>query len=484
MSNFEEPSGKEEPSSTPLPSLPDDVAPGCLAPVSSSEHPALSLFSKSYHFPRVIALQKFKAISFFKEPPYKKRRKEEPSSVLSPLPDDVVLSCLARLSRSDYAALSVLSKSYRCLVASPELYKIRSLMGRTETHVYVCLRTPHVPNPRWYILRRRKTSFDLIPIPSPSFPIPSEGSAVVALDSAIYVIGGLIKGSRTSDVLRLDCRTHRWRHVPSMGVARASAAAAVVDGKIYVLGGCRFDDESLSWGEVFDTRTQTWESLPPMPFRKKHHEYIHDCVVRDRDVHAVDIEERSFYYSPREGKWGIGNRSEVEGLRRDWCMIGNLVFSLSRHGRIYWCEQEPGPENLYRWKEVKGLEAINGILSRSRLVHISKQVVDLYSKGAVDLYSKRVVDQNTIIYTKGRILDFSLWYPGARLSNSGGNLLLFWDEMVGKDQKIWCAEISLERCQHGNIWGNIVWSHALITLDLYPFFSDRYKLLYSASVTL
>ncbi|CAA7048110.1 unnamed protein product [Microthlaspi erraticum] len=211
-------SSKEEPSPTTLPSLPDDVA-----PVSRSEHAVLSLFSESCDIPRVIALQsknqRLKAISFLKEPPYKKRRKEKPSSpsyLLPPLSDDVALSCLAQLTRLDYAAFSLLSKTHRCLVASPELYKIRSQMGRTETYVYVCLRIPPAPNLLWCILRRRKTSSDLIPIPSPSFPVPSEGSTVVALDSAVYVIGGLIKGSRTSDVSLLDCRTHRWRHVPSM----------------------------------------------------------------------------------------------------------------------------------------------------------------------------------------------------------------------------------------------------------------------------
>lgn len=199
-----------------------------------------------YHCPRVIGL-KFNMMSNLKEPPYKKRKEE--SSLLWPLPDDVALSCLARVPRSDHAALSLLSKSYRSLVASPELYKIRSLMGRTETDVYVCLR---IPQPRRYILR----SSNLIPIPS--FPSqPREGSSVVALDSGIYVIGGLIKGNPTCDVLLLDCGTHTWRHAPSMGVARACAAAAVIDGKIYVVGGCQVNKYSLSWGEVFEPKTQT-----------------------------------------------------------------------------------------------------------------------------------------------------------------------------------------------------------------------------------
>ncbi|ESQ32344.1 hypothetical protein EUTSA_v10004132mg [Eutrema salsugineum] len=474
MSNLEEPlcyKSKEEQS--PLLSLPDDVALGCLTRVSRSDHAALSLFSKSCCYPRVIAIQRkktnFKPMCDSEEPPYKKS-KEEPSP-LSTLPDDVALSCLARVSRWDYAALSLLSKSYRSLMASPELYQMRSLTGRTESYVYVCLRTPPVPNPRWYILRRRKISSDLIPIPS--FPSQSrEGSSVVALDSAIYVIGGLIKGKPISDVLLLDCRTHTWRHIPSMGVARAYPAAAVVEGKIYVVGGCKFKDYSLSWGEVFDPKTQTWGSLPPIPFRKRRQMYIHDCVVRDGKVYAVDGAERTTYYSPGDGKWGIGNLGEVTGARRDWCMIDNLLYSLSKHGRIFWCEQEEldwrQPEGMHWWKEVKGLEVLNENLSRSRLVHFGVQNVEIYNRAKLEF---------------DEIPELAVLLPGARLSNSGGNILLFWDEMIGNLQQIWCAEVSLERRQGGEIWGNIEWSHAVMTVDVDPFL-DRYKVLHSVSVTL
>ncbi|CDY17338.1 BnaA10g09720D [Brassica napus] len=180
------------------------------------------------------------------QPHQEKRQRKEEASPISCLSDDLVLNCLARVWRSDHEALSLVSKSYRSLVASPDLYKIRSLIGRTETYVYVCLRIPtSVPSLRWYILRRRKTldASDLVPIPSlPSQPV--EASSVVVLDSSIYVIGGLIDGEkRTSDVWSLDCRTHVWHPVPSMEAARAYGAAGVVDGKIYVFGGCDVHDD-------------------------------------------------------------------------------------------------------------------------------------------------------------------------------------------------------------------------------------------------
>ncbi|KAG7539982.1 Kelch repeat type 1 [Arabidopsis thaliana x Arabidopsis arenosa] len=402
-------------------------------------------------------------MSNIEEAPHKKRKVE--ASLESLLPDDVAISCLARVSRLEYAALSLASKSYRSLVSSPELYKTRSLMGRTETYVYVCLRTPPDSNPRWYILRRREilnASFsDLMPIPScPSQP--PEASSVVVLDWGIYVIGGLIKGKPTSKVLLLDCRTHTWRQVPSMRVTRASAAAGVVDGKIYVLGGCKFDEKN--WGEVFDPKTQTWDTLPPMPDTKKRDQYIHDSLVRDQKVYAVDGTDRTLYYSPSLGQWGRGNRGEVIGNRRDWCMIDNLIFFLTRNGTVIWCE----PDEL-DWretegmvsKEVKGLGFLKKSLSCSRLVHFGEQIVNLWEKYKIKFGRPQ------------KLIDL---LPGARLSNSGGNIVLFWDVIEGDHLEIWCAEISLERRQGGEIWGNIEWSNAVMTVD--PFL-DRSKALSS-----
>ncbi|KAJ4866008.1 F-box/kelch-repeat protein SKIP6 [Raphanus sativus] len=302
-------------------------------------------------------------------------------------------------SRTELAALSLASKSYRSLVASPDLYKIRSLIGRTETYVYVCIRTPgpdsaipwFIPPPDptlgWYILRRGKTSSDLIPILSSSLPL--EGSSVVVLDWGIYVIGGFIingeeQQRRSSDVWLLDCRTHTWRTtIPSMGVARAYGAAGVVDGKIYVLGGLNVIDGN--WGQVFDPKTQTWDTLPPpMPKGKiVNNLNIHASFVRDHKVYAVDGMNRTYYYSPREVKWGTGNRDQPKGSRRDWCMIDNLIYCVSRNGTIFWCEPDEldlrgsGSEEeeiIMDTKDVKGLGySMKMNLFLSKLVHVGDQ---------------------------------------------------------------------------------------------------------------
>ncbi|KAF3594240.1 hypothetical protein DY000_02027524 [Brassica cretica] len=59
--------------------------------------------------------------------------------------------------------------------------------------------------------------------------------------------------------------------------------------------------------------------------------------------------------------------------------------------------------------------------------------------------------------------------PGHKLSNSGPNLLIFWDVLAPHKLEIWCAEISLERRKETcEIRGNIVWPQVVITLDPPP----------------
>uniref|UniRef100_A0A1J3FTB6 F-box/kelch-repeat protein n=1 Tax=Noccaea caerulescens TaxID=107243 RepID=A0A1J3FTB6_NOCCA len=253
---------------------------------------------------------------------HNKRRKEDaslPSSsygLLDSLPDVVVISCLARLSRLDQAALSLVSKSCRSLVASAEFKKTRSLMGCAEKYAYICLRMPPDPHPRWFVLRPTlvaatgKTVRQAHAIPSPPSQ-PPEGSAVVALDCGIYVVGGLVDGKPTSGVLLLDCWDHTWHHVSPMRVARASPGARVLDGKIYVLGGCEDDKNSSDWGEVFDPNTQTWAALPkPIleedtdPDTLPRMDLIRDSVLIDDKVYVVDAGNKSFFYSPESVSMG------------------------------------------------------------------------------------------------------------------------------------------------------------------------------------
>uniref|UniRef100_A0A1J3EEW3 F-box/kelch-repeat protein n=1 Tax=Noccaea caerulescens TaxID=107243 RepID=A0A1J3EEW3_NOCCA len=205
------------------------------------------------------------------KPPRRRKKKTmkptpvpEPTSISS-LPYDLLLSCITRIFRSYYPTLSLVSKNFRSIVASPELYQTRSRLGLTESCLYMCLRYPRVPDTYWFTLCRKPnrtiTAIQVgnlfIPITSPNFT-PAESTSIVAVGSEIYKIGGYMVSS--SRVSVLDCRFHTWHQAPRMRVKRRSPTAGIVDGKIYVAGGCK-DVNSSNWVEVFDPKTQTWGNV-------------------------------------------------------------------------------------------------------------------------------------------------------------------------------------------------------------------------------
>uniref|UniRef100_A0A1J3ETV4 F-box/kelch-repeat protein SKIP6 n=2 Tax=Noccaea caerulescens TaxID=107243 RepID=A0A1J3ETV4_NOCCA len=359
-------------------------------------------------------------------PPENKRRKKE--SGLWSLPDEVLVSCVAQVSRVDQAALSLVSKRYRSLIASPEMVRTRRLIGCTDATFYVCLRIYPETSPRWFILtcKRRRLS------PIPSNPYQAQGSSsFVVVDSGIYVIGGVRNGKRTSDVWFLECFSHSWRQAPSMKMARSSASAHLVDGKIYVFGGLSLRDDkdySTTWAEVFDPNTQTWVPLILEP-KKKIGIIFQSVVIEGKKIYAVDREKQSFTISVLPTvSTSVGKLDNKPDYRNEWCVIGKMLFSCANLGTIVWCE----PDEL-DWKEVRGLDVLKNC----------------------HLFGSR---RHKLPSTPAMV---GFRYQIRKLcTNSAGNIVIFWvaRKQYPECSELWSAEISVERRSDGGsdeVWGYI-----------------------------
>ncbi|EOA19096.1 hypothetical protein CARUB_v10007764mg, partial [Capsella rubella] len=132
----------------------------------------------------------------------------------SSLPHEIVVSCLARVS-----GLCLVSKQFRSIILSNEIYKARSHLGTKETRLYVWLKLPSCCYPTLPL----HSSYNYQEL------IPS-----VIVGSETYIIGG-----------------YTLRKAPSMSVARTNAVIVALYPKIYVMGGCS-SDESMNWAEGFD----------------------------------------------------------------------------------------------------------------------------------------------------------------------------------------------------------------------------------------
>ena len=66
-----------------------------------------------------------------------------------------------------------------------------------------------------------------------------------------------------TNIERYDLRSDSWHHVAEMNGRRLQFGVAVVEGKIFVVGG-RDGLKTLNSVECYDPSTKAWTSLPPM----------------------------------------------------------------------------------------------------------------------------------------------------------------------------------------------------------------------------
>jgi len=368
------------------------------------------------------------------------------------LPDDLLLNILGRVSRLYYPILSLVSKRFRSLVGSLELYKIRTLLGRrTENCLYLSLRFSYGSNPRWFTLCRRPTR---TPSPEPNLksrwftscfrPIltnltratskeekklsenlmvsiptsndcPLSGLTCNTIGSYIYMIGGYINGVLSSRVFFLDCRSHTWHEAPSMQVARKSPLVNVLDGKIYVVEGWRGSDYS-NLIEIFDPKTQKWEHVPS-PSAEMRGRYISKGLVYEEKLYLFG--DKNVVYKPKESRWdalGFDMNLWLVSYGSS-CVIDNVCYMVF-YKRLIWYDSE-----VRYWRVLKGLEKLPKLRHRRSCI---------------------------------RMVDY------------GGKIAILWEKkvrVVGSDKKmIWCTEIALERRSAHKIYGKIEWCDVVLTV--------------------
>ncbi|CAN6805702.1 unnamed protein product, partial [Brassica oleracea] len=230
--------------------------------------------------------------------------------------------------------LSLVSKSFRSLVSSPELYKTRSLFGFTESCLYVCF-----TKDLWYTLCRK---------PDKTLKSGSSG----------YALARVPVPNSPSSVFRKVSR-YSWIEAPSLPVELHSFSASVVDHKIYVAG---FDHRLMKNSfEVFDTQTRVWDSFSS---DKREERIKEKSVSIDGKFHVV-TNEGVLAYDPKQGKWDM----VVGGMcglmcSDDYCVIGNVLYSVYE-GVFKWYDTE-----RRTWRDLQGLVGLPNITRRREFIRL------------------------------------------------------------------------------------------------------------------
>ncbi|CAH8282478.1 unnamed protein product [Eruca vesicaria subsp. sativa] len=325
----------------------------------------------------------------------------EPPSLITSLPDDVLLDILARVPRCNYPTLSLVSKHFRSLVVSREIYSRRFLLSCTENFLYVLVKG--ILRDRLYILHQKAS---LVHISSISDMPDCE--SFVGVGSRIYMFGGIFYTS--SKAFSIDCRSHTVQPIPDMPIPMSCTVADVMDSKIYVFGYCSVKSMVMV---VFDTRTQMWESGLIKPDIVAMSTWEVGCMVVMADKIYINDNWKSYVYVPKESKWETDEMLDSKTWDDNPCVVDDVLYYYDCFRN---CLRAYDPKDKC-WGVVRGLEEL---------------LPEIWS------------DSDTVCF--------------------GRNLALYFckteEEHESRTSKIWCAEISLERRQ-GMIWGKVEWCDQL-----------------------
>ncbi|KAF8411555.1 hypothetical protein HHK36_004110 [Tetracentron sinense] len=338
---------------------------------------------------------------------------DPPPSLLLPLPDDVALQCIARVPRIYHSDLSRVCKSWRSILRSPLLFSTRFHLNCTQQFLYLNVRI-HDSSFKWFFLdlnpRNPQTPRSLSPVP----PIPSQaiGSAFAVLGPRIFVLGGSVNDIPSPNVWIFDSRLNNWELGPKMRVGREFAAAGVVNGKIYVLGGCLVDSwaRSVNWAEVFDPVIGSWAPVPsPVEVREK---WMQGSAIMEEKIYTM-TDRGGVVFNPGEASWGYVSTELDLGWRGRAAVVDEILYCYDHLGKIRGYDAKEDT-----WKELKGVEG-----------------------------------------------DLPKFLCGATMANAGGTLCVVWEgKGTGQQKEISCAEVEVRKDGYGALWGSVVWSQVILVI--------------------
>ncbi|KAJ4905999.1 F-box/kelch-repeat protein [Raphanus sativus] len=351
---------------------------------------------------------------------------QSPELLLSPLipslPDDVTVDIVARVPRSHYPTLSLVSKSFRNLIASSKLYKRRSQLGITQHRLYAVLRNRKTGEFSFYILHRKLNGYNRL-VPVRSLPFMSPRGSCVPVGSEVYVFNDL-------SVLIFDCTSHTVQRMSNFPERMSYKEVNVIGKKVYVIGDalCHYVEQTgwMKWWRkavtVFDTETQLLEpKLVNEDMAVGLGPFWSDSVVMDGKIYLKGyMNGNSFAYEPEERKWEVMdevlNSKEWEGS----CVVDDVLYYHDRSGKAL---RAYDPKQGC-WSVVNGLEEFLAVETAR-----------------------------------------SGW---SRTVNYGPDkLALFFPKRQYGEKMICCAEVALERRQGGEIWGKVQWCHIVIGGELF-----------------
>nr|XP_043633334.1 F-box/kelch-repeat protein SKIP6 [Erigeron canadensis] len=342
------------------------------------------------------------------------------TTILIPnLPNDVAIQCIARVPRHHHPTLSLVSKSFHSIIRSKHFFITRSNLNSTQHSLYLNIR--HKSSFKWYHFHPNHNNNLKLPKPIMIHPVPCiptnkqpVGPAVVVLGPKIYLIGGSINDVPCNSVWVFDCRVNKWETGPKMRVGREFAAGAVVNGKVFVLGGCLVDNRTraVNWAEVLDPGVGVWGSVESGSVDGKD-KWMHASAVINGKVYAM-ADRGGVVYDVEKNEWGKVPKRLDLGWRGRGAVIDSVLYCYDYLGKIRGYDVAKDV-----WKDLRGVD-----------------------KGLPNFLC------------------------GATMVDLDGWLCVLWESKLsgGKTMDVMCALIEVRKDEDGGLSGNILWVDGILSV--------------------
>lgn len=146
--------------------------------------------------------------------------------------------------------------------------------------------------------------------------LPGEGlnaPAAALVHGKIYVIGGFVGTTNvpTDRVHVYDTKTRRWSQATPLPAPRGGHAAVVLEGRIHVVGGGD-DVSTLALHSVFDPSLGSWTDLAPLPTPRG-------------SAAALVVQRKLWVIGGRSGPEDLGDVDVYDPVRDTWSSRPGLV---------------------------------------------------------------------------------------------------------------------------------------------------------------
>ncbi|KAA6450830.1 hypothetical protein FZC77_08090 [Bacillus swezeyi] len=242
-------------------------------------------------------------------------------------------------------------------------------------------------------------------------PTARTGAAVAVVDGKIYVIGGYdtsnIRNLNTVEIY--DPKTDSWETAPEYPETVQFASASVIENKIYVMSGSKFNPDKpqkeRKTNYCYDTETKTWTAKKELPINANG---LATAVVNGKiyaiggngETYSSGIWDTIYEYDPEKDTWNkkhnlinkITNATATVINDKIYIMGGTITSSLiSAKTQVY----NPDDDSISEIEEFKNARTAAGSAAIGNDLYIIGGTTDTRSLYGLHSYALKTVQMYT-----------------------------------------------------------------------------------------